>query len=53
MMYQPQGLFLDEGKYDAQNAICKIDFCGQVEEFEIQFINSEDIDAELFSQPQL
>ncbi len=35
-------------EYDASYATCKNGFGGQVEEFEIQFIVGEDIDAELF-----
>ncbi len=34
--------------YGAKYAQCKNDFGGQVEEFEIQFIDGEDIDFELF-----
>lgn len=35
-------------EYDARYATCKNDFDGQVEEFELQFIDGETIDAELF-----
>lgn len=40
--------FEDMQEYDAKYAACKNDFGGQVEEFEIQFIDGETIDAELF-----
>lgn len=36
-------------EYDAKYATCKNDFGGQVEEFEIQFIDGDSIDAALFS----
>lgn len=35
-------------EYDAKYATCKNDFGGQVEEFEIQFIDGESIDCDLF-----
>jgi len=35
-------------QYDEKYSVCKNDFGGQVEEFEIQFIDGETIDAELF-----
>ncbi len=35
-------------QYDAKYATCTNDFGGQVEEFEIQFIEGEGIDAQLF-----
>ncbi|MCK4945003.1 MAG: antirestriction protein ArdA [Alphaproteobacteria bacterium] len=35
-------------EYDSKYAKCKNDFGGQVEEFEIQFIDGEEIDAALF-----
>jgi antirestriction protein len=40
--------FEDMREYDAKYAACKNDFGGQVEEFEIQFIDGETIDAALF-----
>ncbi|MEM6780329.1 MAG: antirestriction protein ArdA [Pseudomonadota bacterium] len=40
--------FSDMEEYDAKYATCKNDFGGQVEEFEIQFIDGESIDTELF-----
>lgn len=40
--------FADMDEYDAKYATCKNDFGGQVEEFELQFIDGETIDAELF-----
>jgi hypothetical protein len=40
--------FEDMQEYDAKYAACKNGFGGQVEEFELQFIDGEDIDAALF-----
>ncbi|MEZ5691665.1 MAG: antirestriction protein ArdA [Rickettsiales bacterium] len=40
--------FEDMQEYNARYAACKNDFGGQVEEFEIQFIDGETIDADLF-----
>ncbi len=40
--------FSDMEEYDAKYSKCRNDFGGQVEEFEIQFIDGEIIDAELF-----
>ncbi len=34
--------------YDAKHAACKNDYGDQVEEFEIQFIDGDDIDCDLF-----
>ncbi|MEZ5814392.1 MAG: antirestriction protein ArdA [Alphaproteobacteria bacterium] len=41
--------FEDMREYDKEYAACKNDFGGQVEEFEIQFIDGESIDAKLFN----
>ena len=35
-------------EYDSKYAKCKNDFGGQVEEFEIQFIDGDDLDCDLF-----
>lgn len=35
-------------QYDTQSAACKNDFGGQVEEFELQFIDGDAIDCKLF-----
>ncbi len=40
--------FEDMQEYDAKYTTCKNDFGGQVEEFEIQFIDGDSIDSELF-----
>ncbi len=40
--------FSDMEEYDIKYSKCRNDFGGQVEEFEIQFIDGETIDAELF-----
>jgi len=40
--------FSDMEEYNTKRAKCKNDFGGQVEEFEIQFIDGEHEDAELF-----
>ncbi len=40
--------FSDMEEYTAKYAKCKNDFGGQVEEFEIQFIDGEDLDCDLF-----
>lgn len=40
--------FVTMKEYDEKYTACQNDFGGQVEEFEIQFIDGETIDAELF-----
>ena len=40
--------FSDMEEYDTKYSQCRNSFGGQVEEFEIQFINGESIDAQLF-----
>lgn len=40
--------FSDMEEYDTKYSKCRNDFGGQVEEFEIQFIEGETIDAQLF-----
>lgn len=40
--------FSDMEEYDTKYSECRNSFGGQVEEFEIQFIDGESIDAQLF-----
>lgn len=40
--------FASMEEYDTKTAACRNNFGGQVEEFEIQFIEGEDVDAALF-----